>query len=660
MRVALILLSFIFIAPLSVFTQDKKTDSLLTVLNKSKDSARVDVLISLIEEYSDYDAVKAKQYAEEAVKLAEQINYKKGMARAYLRYGLELWYEGSFDGSIPFLQKSYTYYLQTDNKKKAATAMSCLGGVYKDKGSYDSATVCQFRALKIAEEIDDKKEIIDCYISLGNIYRVQKAYNKAAEYYKKGLELNSRTIKNRRVDANCNMGLGNVYYSQHYNDTALTYYLTSLKIAEEKLPNGKTVGDKNSISTALYNVGLAHTELGRYKEATPYYLRSLEIKKEQNDKMGQGYCFIGLGLSEFYSGNYLKAAEYQEQALNIAKEINALENMVNAYHALAKSYSGAGNHKKALENLEFYTDLKDSIFDIESKTEMAKMEGLYKTEKKDKEIISLEKEKRINQLELKQKRNLIYTIIGLSLLLITIIILFFTQRRMRLKEKVLREKQELLNKINQHQKELLNVTINAQEEERKRIAGELHDGLGGLLSTVKLNLDTYNTRNNKDSERNHFQQSVDMLDEVCNDLRTISHNMMPGALVKLGLIAATKDFISKLNSSGNILFRFEAVGAEVRLQEQVEIALFRIIQEASNNIIKHSRATKADIQLIMHDDVITLMIEDNGQGFDTSNLSKKQGIGLQNIESRITYLGGKLVIDSQPGKGTSLIAELPH
>jgi two-component system NarL family sensor kinase len=653
-----LLLLFLF-SNATLWANKGKTDSLIAKLTSVRDSEKVDILIRLIEDLSDYNAVKAKEYAFEALNLAEKINYVKGIAQSNLRYGLELWYEGNAEESIIYIEKAYAFYIRAGAKKGAGTALSCLGSVFKDKGNYDKAVNYQFKALKIKEELNDTNGVADCYICIGNIYRVQKEYKKAEEYYKKSLAAYNSINKKRGV-ANSYLGLGNVYYSQHINDTALDYYLASLKITEEKLPNGSNIGDKNAISTALNNVGLAYSELGKYDKAMKYYSRSLKIKEEQGDKMGIAYCYIGTGLTYYKMGNYAKAREHQEKCLALYRQVKANEGIKNAYQALAKTYFKLNDPKTAYQYFNLYSDLKDSLFDIESKIGMAKMEGLYKTEKKDKEILTLEKENRIKLLEINQERMMRYAVIALAAFLILIISLIFNQLRLNHRKKILEEKQVLLNKVNQHQKELLNTALNAQEEERKRIAAELHDGLGGMLSTVKLNLDTFTNKIKLAEQREDLQQSVTMLDEVCSDLRTISHNMMPGVLLKLGLISATKDFTSKINSAGILKIQFESHGIKERLEENIEIALFRVIQEATNNMLKHANASRASIQFIGYEDSFTVMIEDNGKGFDVEQIKLKQGIGLKSIESRIAYLGGKVVVDSHPDKGTSLIIELPY
>ena len=251
-------------------------------------------------------------------------------------------------------------------------------------------------------------------------------------------------------------------------------------------------------------------------------------------------------------------------------------------------------------------------------------------------------------------------IVGFSLILL-ISFLLYNRFRLTQKKERLEERQNLLNRINQHQEALLNAIVNAQEEERKRIAGELHDGLGGLLSTVKVNLD--NVKNTyvptKENDSKLLIKSISLVDEVCSDLRTISHNMMPGVLVKLGLVAAVNDFVDKVGESNAFNINFETVGLEERMDGTIEIVLYRVIQEAINNIIKHADAKSVNIQIVMHENNLTVMIEDDGKGFDIKNIREQNGIGLKNIESRVKYLNGSVVFDSTPGRGANVIIEIP-
>jgi two-component system NarL family sensor kinase len=202
--------------------------------------------------------------------------------------------------------------------------------------------------------------------------------------------------------------------------------------------------------------------------------------------------------------------------------------------------------------------------------------------------------------------------------------------------------------------------IAAEENERRRIAADLQDGVGQLLSTTRMNLDTLLERlmiSNADNSE-LATKTMSMIDEGCKEVRAIAHQMMPGVLLKTGLVAALRDFVNKLESP-KLRIVLETSGWDNRINNNIEIVLYRIIQETVNNVIKHAAASQLDIQLTIEDDEVSVTIEDNGKGFNSTNYDKLEGIGLKNIITRVEYLKGTVDISSLPGKGTLVAILIP-
>jgi signal transduction histidine kinase len=201
--------------------------------------------------------------------------------------------------------------------------------------------------------------------------------------------------------------------------------------------------------------------------------------------------------------------------------------------------------------------------------------------------------------------------------------------------------------------------LRGQEEERSRIARDLHDGLGGMLSGVKQTL--FGISGNQilpESAAHSFHQVVGELDRSISELRNIARNMMPEALVRFGLTDALADFCDHLQSSGHLAVHFQAFGLEKRLDQDTEIVVFRIVQELVNNVVKHANASQVIVQVIRDEQRVHLTVEDDGQGFDPAKLQVAPGIGWLNIQSRVNYLGGNLELQSGLGKkGTTVNIE---
>ncbi len=200
--------------------------------------------------------------------------------------------------------------------------------------------------------------------------------------------------------------------------------------------------------------------------------------------------------------------------------------------------------------------------------------------------------------------------------------------------------------------------MKGQEEERSRLSKDLHDGVGGLLSGVKLSMSTMKG-NVFLSEENaqSFNNVISQLDQSITELRRVSHNMMPEALIKYGLKEALENYCENLNLSGDINVKLQAYGMEQRMDQNTEIIIYRIIQELLNNIIKHAEAKNVLIQLIRKEAKFTLTVEDDGKGFDVKELKNKTGAGLANIKARTEYLNGTVDIVSKKDEGTSVTIE---
>jgi two-component system, NarL family, sensor kinase len=200
--------------------------------------------------------------------------------------------------------------------------------------------------------------------------------------------------------------------------------------------------------------------------------------------------------------------------------------------------------------------------------------------------------------------------------------------------------------------------LKGQEEERSRMAKDLHDGLGGMLSGVKLSLGAMKG-NMILSEANTrlFASVLDQLDHSINEMRRVAHNMMPEALVKLGLQQAVQDYCDGLNESNNLKFNTQFYGLEKRLDTASEIVVYRIVQELLNNVVKHANASEVLVQLMRHEKNLNITIEDNGRGFIVGEVDSQRSVGLNNVRSRVDYLKGQLDIKSAPGAGTSIHIE---
>jgi signal transduction histidine kinase/ligand-binding sensor domain-containing protein len=229
--------------------------------------------------------------------------------------------------------------------------------------------------------------------------------------------------------------------------------------------------------------------------------------------------------------------------------------------------------------------------------------------------------------------------------------------------KALEKEKKLLKKLNEQQKVQLEAIIDTEEKERRRIAADLHDGLGQLLSSVKINLGVASDKleEKKIAEtKSLVHKSQTAIDLIANELRNISYNLLPPSLEQFGLASAIEEEVLKLSIDTKRKIYFDHALTDVKFDQRLEVVIFRVFQELINNAIKHANADEITLQLIQHDHEIVFMIEDNGVGFDfEKSLIKKNSSGLKNLRSRINLIKGKISIDSRPGSGTSVIIKIP-
>jgi signal transduction histidine kinase len=273
----------------------------------------------------------------------------------------------------------------------------------------------------------------------------------------------------------------------------------------------------------------------------------------------------------------------------------------------------------------------------------------YETEKKSRQIL-------LQETRLQKERNLNYIFLGsVSILLVLGLLSFRTYRQ---NQKI---QQERISKL-EHERQLTatEAVLKGEEQERTRLAKDLHDGLGGMLSGIKYSFNIMKG-NLIMTHQNHqaFERSMDMLDSSIKEMRRVAHNMMPEALVKFGQDTALKDYCNDINQSGALQVNYQSIGfADVNLDQTTAITIYRIVQELITNTMKHAGAKTAIVQITKTDNHLGVTVEDDGKGFDTMVLKQSRGIGWTNIQHRVDFLKGKLDINSQAsGGGTSVHIE---
>ncbi len=488
------------------------------------------------------------------------------------------------------------------------------------------------------------------------VLKVARAY-----YYLRQFEPALRNmLRTRATGVECNIDslvwkgarlAGAIYFETSRTDSALIY----LHEAEKLLSTGKDDGELSSTYSLLadcYYHGIHDKQKGHYYAglAEQYAIKS-------GNKNSMAFASIKKGAYATEEGDCKTGLACFRKAYDLYTEVNSLEGVMFAMHNIARASSECGDAKETYRIYFALRQMRDSIFKAETAGKTALFRTMYETERKEKENALLAKDNALAKLQIANEvknRKLLLAVFIVSFIAL-IIIFFFAYSRYRLKKKA-----ELEQKLASEQELRFKQVLEAEENERQRIAADLHDGVGQMMSAAKLNMAAIESEMpfTTQEQKAAYEKVMALVDESCREVRAVSHNMMPNALLKSGLASAIRTFINQIDSR-IIKIDLYTEGLNERIDPSLETVLYRVVQECVNNVIKHSGANHLDISIIKDDDGISATIEDNGNGFDATDKTKFEGIGLKNITSRISYLKGTVEWDSAPGKGTVVAIHIP-
>jgi len=469
--------------------------------------------------------------------------------------------------------------------------------------------------------------------------------------YRKGANngLNAVNILEKTNDKNTlqqaynNLGLNYIELQQY--DSAKYYLNKAVKLAEES-------GEKQILITTSLNYALISLKQQQVDSIKIYADKALSLARIYNAHEYEGLAQYGLAYHYLLKKDYANAKLMADSAMALANEYNLRDVKQKIYALQSSLYYAMQNTQLGYYYFNQYELLNDSLLNESITKNTIHIEKKFETAKKEAQII-------LQQSQLRQKNNQIYFLIAgaLALLLISLLGYFNFRNRRKLQQ----------TKIDELEKEkqlaATEAVLKGEEQERTRLAKDLHDGLGGMLSGIKHSLS--NMKENlimTPDNAQAFARSLDMLDSSISEMRRVAHNMMPEVLVKYGLDTALNEFCKNIDRSGAVHINYQSLGMEhIELDQTTSITIYRIVQELVNNAIKHAAAKNVLVQLhIAHaEKLLTVTVEDDGKGFDTKTvLNKPAGIGWNNIQNRVEFLKGKLDVNSAPGKGTSVLIEV--
>ncbi len=547
----------------------------------------------------------------------------------------------------------------------AATSLLMYSNAYRFLGLYpQSLESCGEALIYCYKSPNTKRLLAFTYNQIGIIYKAMGDHVKAAHFF-------HMAIRATEQYPNSDIHAESIYInlsSTLANDTlAVNYLQQAILIAEQRM-------NYESLGIALINIALKYHDL---KDGNQYWYslqRAYRLGQEQKDTLLQYRSLMGLAgyaneyvtpeqaLSYiqqarrlkidrdpeafhhnanqymtghvFYElGQYKNAERFWQATLKTAEALQMTDQVAQTHQSFAKLYSKTGDYTKAYKHQSLYLSLKDSLMNSRIARDINQMEVEYRTAEKDKLIAQAQR-------ETERKNFLIILTSGGVIILSASFFVFY--RHTRQKQKMLQQKREI--------GQLKNV-MKGEEKERGRIAQELHDGIGGMLGAIKMQASR--VRDTPDAAK--FRDLMQMIDETAGEVRRTSHNLLPGMLEKHTLEEALTLYCDNINKNTALQIDVQFHGATTDLDQSVTLVIYRIAQELIQNVIKHAQATIADVQVTRNGNLLNIIVEDNGVGFNAEDTSK--GIGLFNMEQRVQAMRGYMAIDSIKGKSTTIFIE---
>lgn len=696
---------------LSTFAQRNKPiiDSIEKVIQFQSDSNLVKSYSELTWQYRTVDRAKAIEYGRKGIVLGKKINFLKGLAQVYNDLGIIYYDKELYDSSINLYNESLKIRQQLKDDLGVARLYNKIGIIYQRQGDFSKSLYFQQNALIFFEKTNDLQGISYALNNIGILQQNLGRYDEAISYHNQSIVIKKKTNDKQGL-VQSYVNVANIFKIKEEFNKAEEYYLLAVNMSRQ-------LNSKEYLSNALNNLGSLQHKLKKYAAAKSSVIESFQLRELINDTKGKASCLNNWGDILVDEAQYDSAQIILNQAEKIAMNgINTKPELMMIYQTQSKFNEKLGNASASLSYYKKYAAYKDSLFNSDMSSKFTELEAKYNTLEKEKliqqqkaainkslyeiaeqklllsqnkleiaandleiqkqnelilhqrldstqqatNIIQLKKQNTINALELKNeklennRKSILLTVVGIISALIILLMYSYYRRYKLNKEK------EVQIAILKQQELATKAILEAEENERKRIASDLHDGVGQIMSAAKMNLSAMESEipfTNADQKKT-FEKIVHLVDEGCKEVRSVSHNMMPNALVKAGLSSAIREFINKIDSKV-IKTDLYTEGLNDRINSNIETVLYRVIQECVNNVIKHANANHLDISLIKDQDGISVTIEDNGKGFDIKNKNNFEGIGLKNIQTRVEYLKGTVEWNSAMSKGTLVAIHIP-
>lgn len=602
------------------------------------------------------DTMKAKAYLTKGVLMSQPYPLLRGAAYYYQAHE----HSGKLD--IPFMElclKKADSVLKDIKSQESLKLLSMIWhkyGIIQQLKGDERAAIAIFttKAAVYADLSNDviSKAKVNKAIAIINMNA--REWRKATTYFQRSIQYLSQSPNNNPIYLE---ELVDTYLAAAVNH-AYTGSMDSSKKLIQKAENILQPYPRSNLMFRYYfTEGTYYDRVAQYDKALHSFSRGISLAKYYNDQHAINKLKSGLHDTYVNKGDYLKAVELMEELIQSPSIVE--QDKVKCYKKLYQDYASLGNTEKSVFWAKQYITLNDSINTFVEKKDILEIERRYNDAENKRQIALLQTEKE-KAIDSSKNNRLLSWLLGITsvffLCLFFVGRLYFINAQKLAKQKEINYRHQLQDAEQRQQTAFAKALLDGEEKERKRLAGDLHDGLGGMLSGVKMNLSRLVDKHKETHINNDLLKVIDQLDISVRELRRIAHNMMPESLVELGLEASLRDMCHQYGTTLTWI-DFQAINISTKIPTDIQVTIYRIVQELLTNAIRHSDASEILVQCSQNNDQFFITVEDNGKGFDAYSEDKYKGIGLLNIKRRVEYLAGKLEISSEIGKGTDVNIE---
>lgn len=656
------------ICPYSVFGQSEIKPGGIHIAPSGflKDTGAIIQQIKRADALTESQPDSSVMLTNQAIESSKWLGFKFGVAYGLHQAGMLKMQKSEYLPAIAIFKYAIEWCNPTPSSRDAELLISLLGNLasaYSYLGKADSTAWYSYQALSQTEKLKivNPATLLHIYTKMLRLWISMnedganlindKYIQYAIDYLTKAEQIGNIS---KSMMAKIVFSKGQLKEMSKDYDSARFFYKKYLDLLEQgAVRKGRVLSWKSAM---LLNVSNTFNMQNMPDSAIRYAKEAVKDFQADNQEDQVQYKITSeyhIGKALFLKHQYQDAINKVLETLRLSQQKNIFFMRETAYEILATAYEKTGDFKSSLHYKNAYTIIKDSIRNVSKIQSILQMEMRYQVAEKNQQLAEQKLAIVNRDNKIKAKNNLIIAISSGLVLVLLLGILFYNR---------IKHQQQLKKLETTRQLEVarLQATIDGEENERRRLASELHDGIGGELGSLKLRLDTA-LKNNRVEDSNHdFEEILAHLDNTYKELRQTAHNLMPEILINEGFLKAVEVFCANVSGSSDIDINFDTVGAIPQFSKSDELFLYRILQELLHNVVKHAGASEVFVQMAYTNNLFGMTIEDNGKGFDVALAKEKniKALGLFSIQRRIRSLGGNIDIVSEKGRGTSINIEL--